>query len=491
MQVQQFIRSRERDATTMHVSALVKELEKLADGAASACAYYVRELRHITAVVGMQGSGSATRQAVRDIIIHYGATILPGLCADQQALIRGLRGAKLALDNTYAMAASLAGLHFGKLEQFHASVLTVICEDGFLLLAILVPNDGQEWQCAALRALYGAPPADKPWHATFHAIASLGGPLAKFPRDICTDHLWRDAHLWSNVGLEVVIACLDRDVEILIPSGASAQFCTHLSFACHQWQGDNGDSCWTSSWATSPACNMHVYHKTNEAQLYADDWPDGEDGFCFPVLGKHIENLRPMTREDVDTIDISRLSIVSQDHWHLINRIMKLISKKSPDFALFKADLSKIVAVGSCKDNDPFSATTPAALHVEALSAAQGMRAGLQDLVIKFRWQQCATTVEERRDCAARRIGAGLVQQRAPPATQQAAVERGPDTAPAAIRQFGLPRNDGGAGDDDMFRPRSLAACGNFESVDADEVCTSIASVAHLLEVFAGASYSI
>ena len=197
------------------------------------------------------------------------------------------------------------------------------------------------------------------------------------------------------------------------------------------------------------------------------------------MLGKHVKNLRPMTWDDLDSKDISQLVIISQDHWHMINRITKLMNKKAPDLKLIESDLSGIVAVGSCKDREPFSATTPAALHVEAMSAAQGMRAGLLSLIDKYRWQQTPATVEERRDCAARRIGAGLVQQRATSAARPSVLERGPDTAPSAIRQFGLPQDGGGADADDMFRPRALAACSNFESVSADEVCISSASSAN------------
>lgn len=217
----EFVESRARDAATMQISCLVQGLDKLASGASAQCEFFVRQLRYVADVVGMQGRGGASRVAVRAIVIHFGNTILPALCKEQQELIRATRGAKISMDNTYKAASSLAGLAHGKLQQFRASLLTVMCEEGLLLAVIMVPNDGQEWECAAVKALHGVPPpADALWHVYVHAMVSFGSVLGKFPRDICTDQATRDAHLWEKVATDVVLECLGRGMEILIPAGA-------------------------------------------------------------------------------------------------------------------------------------------------------------------------------------------------------------------------------------------------------------------------------
>lgn len=231
MQVKDFVASRAKHATTIQLNIFVASLHELAASAAPECSGFILQLQHIAGVVGIQGRGSACRDTVREIVIHFGNHFLPALTKQQQELIRASRGTALALDNSYKAASSLAGLVHSKLQQHHASLLTVTCEDGFLLAALLVPNDGQEWHCEALRALYGAAPSAGAWNVQLHAIASLGGPLRKFPRDICTDYVARDVNLWDRVHLDVVHSCLELDIPIYIPAGATgAAFFCHLAF---------------------------------------------------------------------------------------------------------------------------------------------------------------------------------------------------------------------------------------------------------------------
>lgn len=220
MQVMQFIQSRGSNAISMPVDRFRKSLADLAAGTSPQCAFFIEQLQHAANAVGTQGRGSVSRATVRALVTHYGNTVLPAQVAQQQALIRSSRGAKLALDNSYKSASSLAGLWHGRLLQHKASLLTVTCEDGLVVLAVIVPNDGHEWQCLALRCLHGVVPGNEPWHAEVYARAALGGPLGKYPRDICTDHVARDRHLWEKVAEDITLEALDRDLEILIPSGA-------------------------------------------------------------------------------------------------------------------------------------------------------------------------------------------------------------------------------------------------------------------------------
>ena len=222
LQVLAFVESRNAGATTVPLSGLVKDLAKLADGASPSCFLFVTQLAHVADAMSLQGRGSACRYTVAAIMLHFGEHYLPQLVRDQQQLIRSTRGAKLGLDNTYRSGASLAGLLHRKMQQFKASVQTVTAEHGLILATVLVPNDGQEWERATLCALHGVEPADAPWHAELHAIVSLGGPLAVFPRDICTDYVARNINLWASVADQIVEACLARDMEILIPAGARA-----------------------------------------------------------------------------------------------------------------------------------------------------------------------------------------------------------------------------------------------------------------------------
>lgn len=195
-------------------------------------------------------------------------------------------------------------------------------------------------------------------------------------------------------------------------------------------------------------------------------------------MGEGIKNLRQLALDDIDTLDVTRLTIVSQDHWHLLQRFLKLANKKSPDFPAFKAESSRIVSAGSCRYNAPFSAATPAALHDEALHVASTMRTQLSGLIAKYRWQATRESREERLDCDVRSLGAALVHKNAVPGGPARAVQRGPDTAPAAVRQHGLPI---GLQDDeeDIFRQRSLPVCNMFETVSAD-VVRSAPSFAHM-----------
>lgn len=212
---------------------------------------------------------------------------------------------------------------------------------------------------------------------------------------------------------------------------------------------------------------------------FAEPWPEGDtSGFRFPVVGKHIEKLRRMTLADLDTVDVRLLAIASQDHWHLTDRMFRAANKKAPDFARFKAEVQRIVGAGSCRFRQAFSATTPALLHAEALHEAHKMQTALLALIPKFRWQQASATAEEGRDVTMRAVGAALLHQDST-AQACAVASRGPETAPAAIRQRGLPANLPDDDSDEVFRKRSLAASNAFESISADVVCTKPPMHAH------------
>lgn len=207
--------------------------------------------------------------------------------------------------------------------------------------------------------------------------------------------------------------------------------------------------------------------------MHADEWPaEDEHGFRFPVIGANITNVRQLTHADLDTLDLRRLVIMSQDHWHFIDRSKKLVSKSSPDHHSFSADLSRIVSAGSCRYNPPFAATTPAALQTEALTVALHIRHSLLELIPKYSQQQSRQTAEERMDASVRMLGAALLEEEG--ASRPAGpLPRGPDTAPAALREYGLSRVHQ---DVEVFRNRSLASANAFESISADIVRLSCSS---------------
>lgn len=180
--------------------------------------------------------------------------------------------------------------------------------------------------------------------------------------------------------------------------------------------------------------------------------------------------MRQLTADDLETIDITRLVIVSQDHWHLLNRMWALIPKNALDLKAFKAASSKAVAVASCRFNEPYSAATPILLQQQACHDARVLQQNLLALVGSFRWQLTKNTAEERFDNIVRTVGAANVRRAAGGTSN---VERGPETAPAAIRQHGIPEAahapDGG-NMDSLFRKRTLAACNAYETVSSDVV---------------------
>ena len=143
----------------------------------------------------------------------------------------------------------------------------------------------------------------------------------------------------------------------------------------------------------------------------ADLWPESDDGFRFPVMGKGITNVRRLTAADLETTDVSRLVSMSQDHWHLLNRMWQLIAKNALDLQSFKAASSKAVAIGSCQFNEPYSAATPVLLVQQARRDALILQRNLLGLIDKFRWQQTVETREERMDNAVRILGAALNHQ--------------------------------------------------------------------------------
>ena len=223
VQVHTFMATRtSKAADTMAVGNFRAQLSALATGAAESCAYFVNQLAHVADAMAMQGRGGASRETVRAIFLHFGHNHLPHLVFEQQKVIRSQSGAKISIDNSYKSGSSLAGLHGSKMQQFTASVQTITCERGYVLSTALVPNDSQEWEIEALRALYGVEPSDEPWHHQLHAIVSLGGPLAKFPRDLCTDYVSRNCHLWDYVADDIIEACLAGGVRIDIPVGMRA-----------------------------------------------------------------------------------------------------------------------------------------------------------------------------------------------------------------------------------------------------------------------------
>ena len=481
VQVQFFLQSRKRHVATISVATLQKQLRELEVGTevSNPCAYFISQLHCITDICGMQGRASVSRTTIRDIVTHFGRTELPELVAAQQEVIRQRSGTKIALDYTFKVASSLAGLLGKKMQQFTASVLTATVEAGYVVAAVLVPNDGQEWDCAVLRALYGADPRDSPYHAEVHARVSLGGRLAHFPMDICTDHVARNVNLWENVADDVVGACLSGGIAVKVPRGVrceSMPFMRSASLRCHvRATGKHACAPWACALSQSQYW-MNALAITT--QLGAELVPVLRPGdFRFPCVSQSITDTVELTAADLDDFDLGRIVINSQDHWHLLERIRKRLDKKHPDLLRFKARLSQIVARGSCQYNPPFAARTPKELQAEASKEAAIMQREMLGLIEEFRWTTSAASKEERLDAKLRSVGAALIQ-RHPDAMQPARqVQRGPATAPAAMRASGAPADSGsqGAGleppQSAMFQPRSLGSANRFETVSSQEVC--------------------
>jgi hypothetical protein len=108
--------------------------------------------------------------------------------------------------------------------HFEASVLTVCVEEGYIVAAVPVPNDGHELICTVMAALYrGGLPADfidDAYHALVYEMVTLGGPLGSFPVLIATDHVAKHVNLWERCAAGIVQGCLEHGVRIPIPVGA-------------------------------------------------------------------------------------------------------------------------------------------------------------------------------------------------------------------------------------------------------------------------------
>ena len=187
------------------------------------------------------------------------------------------------------------------------------------------------------------------------------------------------------------------------------------------------------------------------------------------MLGRHVTNVRALTREDLGTVDVSRLVINSQDHFHARQRMERALNSKAPDSQALLQRFKKILSKGSCAHNDPFAATTPKELQQEAAQAALVMQNGFMSLISEFSVQLSAKTREERKDADVRALGAAILQKRAAAGGAAAVCQRGPDNAPAAQRQRGL------VGEPDvdvapLFRPRSLNTALDFENAPYDIV---------------------
>ena len=478
MQFQNFLRSRVAKQETVSITTIRRQLKELAERADASpdCSLFISQVAQATAICNSQGRASVSRKTVTLIVRHFGNSELVGLLDAQQREIRSTSGKKIALDNTFKSASSLAAWDpvTQKLWPHRASLLTVAVEEGFVVGAVLVPNDGQEWDRAALLALSGAPPQEGPYHQDVDALLRIGGPLGKFFADVCTDNSMRNKNVLERVAASCAQAQLQRGVSIMYPIGAPAyQSAENPQHALRSTWLDCISV--TPVWCADPMPAAHL------------------SDFRFGFSSVDPSRMQPLTLavlEDLPDSDIARLATVSQDVWHMCNRMERLADRNHPDMPAFKAGVRAAMARCACKSDvyERITGSSPEDVQRKGVREARILQSELLALIDRFRYQIAAASKEQKLSAIVHSVGARVLaedmpqlQGTAPGAGADAAAAAAlagpaaaPEVAPAPAQTTDLPQppipqpasaTPAATTADPVFQPRSLPAAARCETI--------------------------
>ena len=124
--------------------------------------------------------------------------------------------------------------------------------------------------------------------------------------------------------------------------------------------------------------------------------------FLFGMSG--VKFTRIATPEDLASIDLTRLVCACQDGWHVLDRMMRQVSKNSPDYKKFRGRVSEVLRRASAAYG-LIQADTPADLQEMAEREAMKLQSELLGLIAEFRTTVPATTTQERLHTCMEQLG--------------------------------------------------------------------------------------
>lgn len=220
------------------VPAAQQELHSLkARAATPLCKEFIEQLEfELRMLIPVKGQAYITRKVVKLIFDHWGRHVFPTMFLRQQLLVRKLDsiGSRLSVDHTYRLASSLGAADpkaltahgKAKMTPLRASLLTCIGAYGLPLFSVLVPNDGQDHVVTAVSALWGADTdasEGREYHQAIRKHIMVGGELGTLADFIATDFCAQQTNLWRAMAHNVVQACCENEVTVMIPCGGSRQ----------------------------------------------------------------------------------------------------------------------------------------------------------------------------------------------------------------------------------------------------------------------------
>jgi hypothetical protein len=142
-----------------------------------------------------------------------------------------------------------------------------------------------------------------------------------------------------------------------------------------------------------------------------------------PVQQRHRATPDELGSEHIQPL-LPRLVAVTQDPWHVENRIMRRVPRDAADFKKFKSKIKEIVARGSTNFHDVIVAKNVADLEDKVVAEVRTLQELLLQVIADFRVAKSdAAAAESQFEAAARQVGACADK------TTSAAAEPGADMA--------------------------------------------------------------
>ena len=182
-----------------------------------------------------QGRPGISRKVVRMVFVDFAEAVLPDAKRLQQEGIRSQAGSFIASDGTYKIMSSLCGAQAmapnasnkSKQASYFALCVTATAEGGFVLAAVVAPDDSHKTPQALLCGLQHAQLPQEladlstPYFDMIREQAMVGGPLARWPCLLRVDNAGQCVNMWKNICSEVREAWKQRGALLFSPLGVS------------------------------------------------------------------------------------------------------------------------------------------------------------------------------------------------------------------------------------------------------------------------------